>query len=100
MGGSMDLVSSGTRVVVTMDHIAKDGSPKILKECSYPLTGRRVVDRIITDMAVFDCDKHGDGGLTLIEIFEGFTVDDIMRVTGCGFTTSKNLKVIYCHPND
>ena len=86
MGGAMDLVSApGARVVVTMDHVAKDGSHKILKECSLPLTGRKVVDRIITDMAVFDCDKDCEGGLTLVEIASGLTVDDVKNATGCDF---------------
>jgi Acyl CoA:acetate/3-ketoacid CoA transferase, beta subunit len=63
MGGAMDLTSSpGTMVVVTLDHVAKDGSPKILSKCNLPLTGKRVVDRIITDICVFDCDKKGEGG--------------------------------------
>eukprot|EP00566_Odontella_aurita_P005581 CAMPEP_0113557792 /NCGR_PEP_ID=MMETSP0015_2-20120614/17986_1 /TAXON_ID=2838 /ORGANISM="Odontella" /LENGTH=567 /DNA_ID=CAMNT_0000459253 /DNA_START=165 /DNA_END=1864 /DNA_ORIENTATION=+ /assembly_acc=CAM_ASM_000160 len=63
MGGAMDLVGSpGSRVVVTMDHVARDGTPKLLDECTLPLTGRGVVDRIITDMGVFDVDKEGRNG--------------------------------------
>lgn len=87
MGGAMDLVSSPARIIVTMDHTAKDGSPKILKECTLPLTGKSVVDRIITDMCVFDCDKKGlkNGGLTLVEIAAGLTVDDIRAATDCPF---------------
>ena len=84
MGGAMDLVSSPSTVVVTMDHVARDGSPKILKECSLPLTGKGVVDRIITDMCVFDVDKIR-GGLTLIEIAAGITVDDVRAATDCSF---------------
>jgi len=88
MGGAMDLVSApGSRVVVTMDHVARDGSPKIMERCSLPLTGRGVVDRIITDMGVFDCDKKSGLGLTLIEIAPGIKVDDIRSVTGCEFET-------------
>ena len=75
----------GSLVVVTMDHTAKDGSPKILEQCSLPLTGHNVVDRIITDMGVFDCDKKGGTGLTLIEIAPGITVDDVRAATGCHF---------------
>ena len=75
----------GSKVVVTMDHTAKDGSPKIMAECSLPLTGRRVVDRIITDMGVFDCDKKNGSGLTLVEIAPGITVDDVRKATGCDF---------------
>ena len=91
MGGAMDLVSApGAKVVVTMDHVAKDGSPKILEECSLPLTGRGVVDRIITDMCVFDCDNE-NGGLTLIEIAAGLTVEDIKIATGCSFKVAEPL---------
>ncbi|KAL7543461.1 hypothetical protein ACHAXR_012749 [Thalassiosira sp. AJA248-18] len=87
MGGAMDLVSSPSTVIVTMDHTAKDGSPKIMKECTLPLTGKGVVDRIITDLCVFDCDKKGlkNGGLTLIEIAAGTTVDDVRAATDCPF---------------
>jgi 3-oxoacid CoA-transferase B subunit len=86
MGGAMDLVCApGSRVVVTMDHTAKDGTPKILDKCSLPLTGHNVVDRIITDMGVFDCDKKGGTGLTLIEIAPGITVDDVRKATACNF---------------
>lgn len=86
MGGAMDLVGApGSKVVVTMDHTAKNDSPKIMQECSLPLTGRRVIDRIITDMGVFDCDKKGGSGLTLVEIAPGITIDDIRNATGCDF---------------
>lgn len=82
----MDLVGApGARVIVTMDHTAKDGSPKILQKCSLPLTGHNVVDRIITDMCVFDVDKKGGTGLTLIEIAPGITVDDVRKATACDF---------------
>jgi acyl CoA:acetate/3-ketoacid CoA transferase beta subunit len=73
-----------------MDHCAKDGTPKILNECVLPLTGRRVVDRIITDMGVFDCDKKGGSGLTMIEIAPGITVDDVRKVTGCDFKVASD----------
>ena len=83
----MDLVSSPSPGVVTLEHTAKDGSHKILEECTLPLTGKGVVDRIITDMCVFDCDKRGlsNGGLTLIEIAQGITVDDVRAATSCSF---------------
>lgn len=87
MGGAMDLVSSPSTVIVTMEHVAKNGSPKIVKQCSLPLTGRGVVDRIITDMCVFDCDKRAlrNGGLTLTEIASGLTIDDVRAATDCPF---------------
>jgi 3-oxoacid CoA-transferase len=92
MGGAMDLVCApGSKVIVTMDHTAKDGSPKILDECSLPLTGSRVVDKIITDMAVLECDKTGSGGLTLMEIAPGLSVDDVRAATGCTFKVHDNL---------
>lgn len=88
MGGAMDLVGApNSKVVVTMDHTAKDGTPKILETCTLPLTGHNVVDRIITDMGVFDCDKHGGTGLTLIEIAPGITVADVRKATACRFKT-------------
>uniref|UniRef100_A0A7E4ZS85 Succinyl-CoA:3-ketoacid-coenzyme A transferase n=1 Tax=Panagrellus redivivus TaxID=6233 RepID=A0A7E4ZS85_PANRE len=89
-GGAMDLVGApGARVVVTMEHTAK-GDHKILSKCSLPLTGKRVVNRIITDMAVFDVDPTA--GLTLIEVREDLTVEDIVANTGCQFKISPDLK--------
>jgi acyl CoA:acetate/3-ketoacid CoA transferase beta subunit len=70
-----------------MDHTAKDGSPKILDQCTLPLTGHNVVDLIITDMAVFQVDKRNGTGLTLIEIAPGITLDDVRKATGCSFRT-------------
>jgi 3-oxoacid CoA-transferase len=84
--GPQDLVGApGSRVVVTMEHTAKDGTPKVLAKCTFPLTGKKVVDRIITDMCVFDCDKAGGTGLTLVEIAPGLTVNDVRAATGCDF---------------
>jgi 3-oxoacid CoA-transferase len=86
MGGAMDLVCApGSKVVVVMDHTAKDGTPKILKQCTLPLTGHKVVDRIITDLCVFDVDKKGGSGLTLVEIAPSMTLNDIRNATGCDF---------------
>lgn len=93
--GAMDLVCApGSKVVVTMDHTAKDGTPKIMQECSLPLTGHKVVDRIITDMGVFDCDKVGGTGLTLVEIAPGITVDDVRASTGCDFKVANPLPLM------
>uniref|UniRef100_A0A7N6BWT5 Succinyl-CoA:3-ketoacid-coenzyme A transferase n=1 Tax=Anabas testudineus TaxID=64144 RepID=A0A7N6BWT5_ANATE len=93
MGGAMDLVASaGTKVVVTMEHSAKGGKHKILEKCKLPLTGKQCVDRIITEKAVFDVDKTK--GLTLIEVWEGLTPEDIKACTGTDFEVSPNLRAM------
>jgi 3-oxoacid CoA-transferase len=82
-GGAMDLVAGVKRVVAVMEHTSKDGSPKILKQCTLPITGLGVVNLIITDLCVFEV-KQG-GGLVLIELHPGVTVDDIRAKTGAPF---------------
>ena len=89
-GGAMDLVAGVRRVVVVMEHCAKDGSPKILPQCTLPLTGRGVVSLIITDLAVFSV-KTG-GGLVLEELHPQATLADVRARTGCGFTLGAGVR--------
>lgn len=90
MGGAMDLVHGAKRIVVIMEHVAKDGQAKIVKKCTLPLTGKSVVHRIITDRAVIDVTKEG---LLLREILNGYSVEEIIHSTGAPLIISKNVKV-------
>jgi len=114
MGGAMDLVSSGSRVVVTMEHTAKGGKHKIVPFCTLPLTGKNVVDRIITELGVFDILPHIPPSslsdepptrLELIEIAEGISLDDVRAATGAHFRVadgynSRWLKPMMQEPNE
>ncbi len=84
MGGAMDLVAGVKKVIVVMEHTAK-GEPKLLKTCNLPLTGKGVVDMVITDMAVFKFEKDGETTMKLIQLADGVTLDDVKEATEAEF---------------
>ena len=92
MGGAMDLVASARRVVIAMEHTNKDGKPKILRRCTLPLTGLRVVDVIVTEMAYMRVVQ--EQGIILEEIAAGFTVEDVQKVTEPTLIVSSTLKIM------
>lgn len=87
MGGAMDLVGSGSKVMVLMEHAVK-GNSKILKECVLPLTGKQCVDKIVTELAVFDV---SESGLILKEVAKGSTVEDVRKLTEADFQVAQDL---------
>ena len=84
MGGAMDLVAGVKRVIVLMEHTA-GGKPKLLRACELPLTGQRVVDMVVSDLAVFRIDRRGDAGMTLIELAPDVTLDELKSKTAADF---------------
>lgn len=91
MGGAMDLVAGSRRVIVTMEHVNRKGAPKILPQCTLPLTGKGVVHEIVTDLGYFVVTAEG---LRLTEIAEGVTVDEIRAKTGCPFAVTDPLPTL------
>ena len=89
MGGAMDLVAGTPRVVVLTEHVSKDGSPKIVRECSLPLTGKAVVKRIITDLCVFEVSTNG---LELVQLADGVSIAEVTEKTGAPFIIAESLK--------
>lgn len=89
MGGAMDLVNGAKKVIIIMDHVTRDGRPKILKECALPLTGKGVVNMIITERAVIEVTEHG---LVLLEVNDGYTVDEVVQSTGANLSISSELE--------
>jgi 3-oxoacid CoA-transferase subunit B len=88
MGGAMDLVNGAKRVVVVMEHVNKHGESKVKKQCSLPLTGQKVVHRLITELAVFDFTKNG---MQLIELQDGVTIKEVQEKTEASFIVSPQL---------
>ncbi len=90
MGGGMDLVTGAKRVIIAMMHTAPDGTPKVLKKCRLPLTGKKVVDMVVTDMAVMEVTPQG---LVLKEVAEGYTVEEVLAATEAELILDPSLKV-------
>ena len=90
MGGAMDIVHGAKKIVIIMYHVNKHGASKILKKCSLPLTGKQVVNRVITDRAVMDVEENG---LVLVEVAEGWTVEEIVESTEAALKISEHLRI-------
>ncbi|MDF3850850.1 3-oxoacid CoA-transferase subunit B [Achromobacter denitrificans] len=91
VGGAMDLVAGARQVYITMEHVTKDGQPKIVRECTYPLTGAGVVDRIYTDLAIIEVRPEG---LRVVAMVAGLGFDALQSVTGCPLTLAADLRLL------
>src|SRR5882672_849126 len=91
MGGAMDLVAGARRVIIAMEHATKDGAPKILKKCTLPLTGMKVVNTIVTEMAYINITPKG---MVLEEVAPGMTAEEVQKATGARLIVSPNLKTM------
>jgi 3-oxoacid CoA-transferase subunit B len=89
IGGAMDLAVGAKKLIITMAHTTKDGAPRIMNECSYPLTAEKCIDLIVTDLAVIQCQ---DQQLTLVETAPGISVDEIINLTAAELIIDKNVK--------
>ncbi|HYK39281.1 MAG TPA: CoA-transferase, partial [Candidatus Eremiobacteraceae bacterium] len=83
IGGAMDISAGAKRLIVCMEHVTKDGAPKIVKQCTYPLTGLECVDTVVTDLAVVDVQSDG---LVLREVAPGWTAEEVQKLTGATLT--------------
>ena len=94
MGGAMDLVAGAKRVIVTMDHVSKGGNHKLLAQCNLPLTGKRVVHEVVTDLGYFKIDAGAETPLTLVEIAPGVDLEEVKAKTGCPFAVADPLPTL------